>query len=66
MFDITPQYITDAAGNRLSVILDLATYRMLLEALEELEGLRALDEAVKEGSASVPFDEATPGEPSSP
>lgn len=41
-------YITDAAGKRRSVILGIEEYEKLLAALEDLEDLRAADEALGE------------------
>ena len=58
MLDIRDQYITDQAGERIGVILDLPTYRKLLEALEELEELRAFDEAIEASDETIPFDQA--------
>ena len=40
-----PQYVTDARGNRVGVMLDLATYEQLLEAVEETGCVRAYDAA---------------------
>lgn len=42
------RYITDETGKRVSVILDIKEYERLLEALEDLEDLRAADEALAE------------------
>jgi predicted DNA-binding protein len=42
------RYITDEAGKRQAVILDIEEYERLLEALEDLEDLRAADEALAE------------------
>ncbi|MBA3312084.1 MAG: hypothetical protein H0T47_02155 [Planctomycetaceae bacterium] len=51
-------YITDDAGNRVAVILDLAQYEELLEAKEELEDIRAFDEAKAAGDQAIPLDQA--------
>jgi hypothetical protein len=51
------QFIVDAQGNRKAVILDLDVYRALLEAHEELEELRAYDEAEAEGGEAIPFEQ---------
>ena len=59
MLDIKEQYIIDPAGERVGVILDLETYQKLLEALEELEDLRAFDAALEADSETIPFDQAT-------
>jgi len=42
------RYITDESGKRQSVILSLEEYERLLEAFEDLEDLRAADEALRE------------------
>ena len=52
------RFITDSAGNRVAVILELERYEALLEALEELEDIRAFDEAKKAEDESIPFDQA--------
>lgn len=39
------QYVVDAQGNRIAVVLDLATYEKLLEAAEEGASVRAYDAA---------------------
>lgn len=53
------RYIVDEKGKRTAVILDLATYRMLLEALDELECIRAYDEAKACEEDVLPLEEAT-------
>lgn len=42
------RYITDETGKSQSVILSIEEYERLLEALEDLEDLRAADEALRE------------------
>ena len=39
--------VTDETGKRRGVILDIEEYERLLEALEDLEDLRAADEALR-------------------
>ena len=41
------RYVTDETGKRRGVILDIEEYERLLEALEDLEDLRAADEALR-------------------
>lgn len=53
------RFITDGAGNRIAVILDLERYEEMREALEELEDIRAFDEAKASGDEIIPFNEAT-------
>lgn len=54
----SPRFVTDDEGNRVAVIVDLAFYDELLEAFEELEDIRAYDEAKAEGSETIPFEQA--------
>ncbi len=42
------RYIVDEAGKRVSVVLDIEEYERILEALDDLEDLRAADEALRE------------------
>ena len=56
-----PRFLTDSAGARTAVVLDLAEYRRLTEAAEELADLRAFDEAKAEADADgdfLPLEEA--------
>ncbi len=46
-----PQFITDAKGEKISVILPLAEYQELLDDLEDLA-----DIAERKDEASVPFE----------
>jgi hypothetical protein len=52
------RFITDSAGNRIAVILDLEQYEALLEAMEELEDIRAFDEAKHSQEEAIPFEQA--------
>jgi len=52
------QYITDTKGRKVSVILPIRDYRKMLEKLEELEDIKAYDEAVSESEESVPAEQA--------
>ncbi len=48
-----PQYITDSAGHKLSVILPMEEY---LELMEDLEDLTAIAE--RKDESTVPFEAA--------
>ena len=50
------QYITDTRGRKVSVILPIRDYRKMLEKLEELEDIRAYDEAVPKNEKSIPAE----------
>lgn len=52
------QFIKDDEGNPIAVVLSPQTYKMLLEALEELESIRAYDESVSAHDESIPFEQA--------
>ncbi len=52
------QYVIDEHGERTAVILDVDRYFELLEAQEELESIRAYDEAKESGDEAVPFAQA--------
>jgi len=51
-------YVVDERGNRTAVLLDMARYRELLEAQEELESIRAYDAAKASGDEAIPFSQA--------
>ncbi len=55
---MSTQFVTDTEGNRTAVILDMETYRQLVEAQEELDDIRAYDAAKAAGDEVIPFDQA--------
>jgi len=52
------QFVVDESGNRTAVLLDVERYFELLEAQEELESIRAYDEAKSSGDEAIPFSQA--------
>ena len=56
--DLKPQFITDAGGQRVGVILDMDVYRRVLEALEDLMDQADFDQAIAEMGEVIPFDQA--------
>ena len=58
MHAIKERYLVDEKGNRVGVFLDMDDYRQLVEALEELESIRAYDAAKASGDEAVPFSQA--------
>ena len=58
MIHIKERYVVDENGIKISVILDIEDYKLLLEALEELECIRAYDTAKASGDEAIPFEEA--------
>jgi len=51
------QYVVDENGRRIAVVLPLRQYRKLVEALEDLEDIRAADEARAEGGEPIPWEQ---------
>ena len=52
------RFVTDSAGRRTAVLLDMEEYEKLLEELEELESLRAYDAAKSSSDEVIPLDQA--------
>ncbi len=52
------QYVVDADGKRTQVLLSVAEFERLVEAVEELESIRAYDEAKASADEAIPFDQA--------
>jgi len=46
------QFITDNTGKKLAVVLPIKDYQELIEELEDLEDVKAFDEAKKEDDGS--------------
>lgn len=51
------KYVVDESGKRKAVLLDMDTYRKLLDHLEELEDALDLDEAVRTSDSFRSYDE---------
>ena len=58
MIAIHEHYLVDDAGNRKAIVLPLAEWQHIREELEELEDIRAYDEAKAQPSAPIPFEQA--------
>lgn len=52
------RFVVDESGKRTAVLLDIERYSELLQAQEELESIRAYDEAKASGDDAVPFAQA--------
>jgi len=52
------QFIVDESGNKTAVLLAIEHYSELLEAQEELESIRAYDEAKSSNDEAIPFAQA--------
>ncbi|MBV6478257.1 MAG: hypothetical protein HGGPFJEG_01007 [Ignavibacteria bacterium] len=58
MTTINPQYIIDKKGNRVSVVIPVAEFEIIVEELEELEDIRLYDETKADNESSIPVDKA--------
>ncbi|MBK9151236.1 MAG: hypothetical protein IPM26_09620 [Saprospiraceae bacterium] len=58
MISINPQFITDNAGKKISVVLPIKDFKAIMEELEELEDIKLYDEAKKSNEPSIPIDDA--------
>ena len=58
MISIEPKVSKDENGNTQSVTLSAKDWNQILEELEELDDIRAFDQAVAEDSKSIPFEKA--------
>lgn len=52
-----PRFLVDEKGEKVAVILPIAVYKRILEELEELEDVRASDEAQASGEPLIPFEQ---------
>jgi hypothetical protein len=56
MESVTPRYLVDENQLRTDVVLSIGQWQHILEELEELEDLRAYDEAESGDQEKVSFD----------
>jgi hypothetical protein len=58
MVTVHPEYVVDEKQNRKSVILPFVEWQRVVEDLEELDDIRAYDEAKTGPQDAVPLDQA--------
>ncbi len=58
MIRFDEQYLVDETGNRKAVVVPITAWEQILEALDELEDIRAYDAAKQQASEPIPFEEA--------
>ena len=58
MLSLHPEFVIDEGENRKAVLLPYKEWQKILEEMEELDDIRAYDEAKAQPSDSVPFDVA--------
>ncbi|HKM68331.1 MAG TPA: hypothetical protein VJX70_14265 [Candidatus Acidoferrum sp.] len=52
------QFLTNEKGEKVAVVISIEEYEKLLEELEDLEDIRAYDEAMASGETPIPFEQA--------
>jgi len=52
------QFVIDESGNKTAVLVRIDRYSELLEAQEELEAIRAYDQAKASNDEAIPFAQA--------
>jgi hypothetical protein len=58
MINFSEKFLVDANGKQIAVLLDIADYQKILEELEELEAIRAYDEAKAAPDETISFSDA--------
>jgi hypothetical protein len=56
--ELNERYVIDADGRQVAVLLDIAAFHRILEDLEELEAMRAYDEAKASGDEAISLEDA--------
>jgi len=58
MLDIHEEYLTDEKGNKKAVVVPISEWQQVLEALEELDDIKAYDDTKSKPSEPIPFEQA--------
>lgn len=58
MVTLHPEYVINSQQHTKSVLLPFDEWQQLLEELEELDDIRAYDEAKAQPGESIPFEQA--------
>ena len=58
MVTLHERFVVDKDGNQTAVLLDIPEYNKLLEALEELESIKAFDAVRSSEEEAIPFNQA--------
>jgi hypothetical protein len=53
VLDIQEQYLTDAAGNKVAVVISMETYQKIMDDLDELYCLKGYEQALVETELEV-------------
>jgi len=57
MIDLHPQYVNDARGTRVAVVIPADEYQAVLDDLEDLEDIRDLEQAKAASTGTVPWEQ---------
>ena len=52
------QFITNEKGERIAVIISIEDFEEIIEAMEDLADIRAIDEAQASGETPIPLEQA--------
>jgi hypothetical protein len=55
---LSTEYLVDTSGRRTAAVVPMKAWRKMLDAMEELEDIRAYDRAKRRKSDAVPLEEA--------
>lgn len=58
MLNILEEYLKDENGNKKAVVVPISEWKQIKEALEELDDIKAYDNAKSKPSEPIPFEEA--------
>ena len=58
MVIVHPEYVVDAQENRKAVLLPVSEWEQVVEELDELDDIRAFDEAKAGSQDAIPFEQA--------
>jgi len=58
MVKVHPEYLVDEKQQRKAVVLSMAEWERIVEELEELDDIRAFDEAKRGAQETIPFEQA--------
>ena len=51
-------YLVDEEGNRKAVVVPISDWEQIVDALEELDDIRAYDDAKGDPTEAIPFEQA--------
>lgn len=58
MISLKENFVVDNDGKKVGILLDMDTYKKILDALEELDEIRAYDKAKSTTDEIISFDQA--------